>query len=756
MKINKISAAKITVSPDETLFDTKALYDVIDTCADGAEIIFEPGCYYIPSNENAVKLKNITKRITIRAEEGVRLIGGQLLSGAKKVEGTDKARFYESVRDTVYCVDLKENGVASAGTFASRGFGRPVTPSHAEVFADKIPLSLSQYPKNGEFLYIKGFVEAEENEWADKVGKRESGFLYDSDRPKQWADVSPDSGNVILTHGYWSWDWANSYERVAAIDKENGVIKTKEPYCNYAFKTGQRFSFYNIREEVTDPGDYYIDRELYKLYFIPRTEKLPGEILISTLTEPLLKIDGCENISLVNLTIESTCGCGIQITSSKNIKIDGCDIHNIGNYAVTCDRSVGCDISGCEIYNCGDGGIQISCGNRKTLEAGGITVKNNHIYKIAQWTRTYQTAVNVNGVGVEIDHNLIHDCPHTGILFNGNDITITNNEIYSCLLETGDAGAVYIGRDYTYRGNVVSKNYIHHMGGVGMGTMGIYNDDCVSGTVMEENLFCEVSRAVFLGGGRDFIVRGNLFVDCHPSIEIDGRGTSNHKVWRTMVDDYMRGRFYSIDGSVSAMDEPYISRYPELRDIDAFYKAGLPIPPSALIENNVYCSHRKLEFTWDVEPGEFVVKHNKSIGRDYFTDYKMGLFNINDGTDAEAYGFKKFDMLNYGLENGGKTDPPRVMTAMKADDAGLEYYYKNLSDKTVSGEITLYSTGKNEINKDCIIIIKKFALEIKSGEEGTVLIPYSDMPILTEKNITLKLVDARSDTAGIRPCRLTI
>jgi 2,3,4,5-tetrahydropyridine-2-carboxylate N-succinyltransferase len=40
-----------------------------------------------------------------------------------------------------------------------------------------------------------------------------------------------------------------------------------------------------------------------------------------------------------------------------------------------------------------------------------------------------------------------------------------------------------------------------------MGTMGIYNDDCVSGTVMTDNFFFEVNRAAFLGGGRDFIVK---------------------------------------------------------------------------------------------------------------------------------------------------------------------------------------------------------------------------------------------------------
>jgi hypothetical protein len=360
--------------------------------------------------------------------------------------------------------------------------------------------------------------------------------------------------------------------------------------------------------------------------------------------------------------------------------------------------------------------------------------------------RTYQTAVNASGVGIDITHNLIHDCPHTGILFSGNEIRITHNEIYSALLETGDAGAIYTGRDYTYRGNVVSNNYIHHLGGVGMGTMGIYNDDCVSGTLMEENVFCEVSRAVFLGGGRSFQVRNNLFVDCHPSIEIDGRGTSKHEVWRKMVDGFMRGRFYEIkDGgqTVSAMDEPYISRYPELAEIDEFYKDNSPVPPSALIENNVYCSQRKLELTWDYEPGEFTIRKNKSIPRDYFEDYGVGLFNIKDGTDVELYGFKRFDMLKYGLdeENRDKKSP-KVLTGLQYDGENLIYRYKNLSDISVSGKITLYT---NDSSSD----FQSFGVDISAKGEGSVKIPFA-------KPKSETAIDARSNTAGIRPCRIKI
>lgn len=72
-------------------------------------------------------------------------------------------------------------------------------------------------------------------------------------------------------------------------------------------------------------------------------------------------------------------------------------------------------------------------------------------------------------VGQRAVHNLIHDHPHCPILYSGNDHRIEWNEIHHVALETGDVGAVYSGRDWTFRGNAIRYNFIHHTGGVGIG-----------------------------------------------------------------------------------------------------------------------------------------------------------------------------------------------------------------------------------------------------------------------------------------------
>ena len=47
-------------------------------------------------------------------------------------------------------------------------------------------------------------------------------------------------------HGYWAWDWANSYERVQALDVDQHLIKTASPHGLYGFRKGQRFYFLNV------------------------------------------------------------------------------------------------------------------------------------------------------------------------------------------------------------------------------------------------------------------------------------------------------------------------------------------------------------------------------------------------------------------------------------------------------------------------------------------------------------------------------
>ncbi len=710
--------------------------------AAGLDIVIKGGAHFL---EKGISIGSPGIPVRIAAEEGARLIGGQRLETARPVDDKTSAIRFPRARAAVYACPLPR----TPAPFSSRGFSRQTAPSHSEAFYNGEALTLAQYPRHGRYLQITGFPEGRKNEWGEENGDLKAGFFYSDERPKTWV-----KSDDILVFGYWCYDWANSCELVDILDAEKGFVKTLPPYGNYQFRKNQRFSFYNVAEELSEPGDYYIDRADNNLYFIPPDGKAGGELIVSFLTEPALSLENASDVTLENLSFEACCGHAVRVKGGENIKISNCVFKNIGNYAVSAEDTRRLKISGCDIRDTGDGGIEVSAGDRAGLSSGETVITNNHLCRIAKWSRTYVCPVNASGVGFEISHNLIHDCPHSAILFWGNEIKIENNEIYSVLQETGDAGAIYTGRDFTFRGNAVCGNYIHHLcGGKNGGTMAVYNDDCVSGTAMERNVFFEVCRAAFLGGGVDFIVKNNLFVSCYPAVQADGRGASEHPVWRDMVTALMRDRFYHIKGKSgegSGDKSPYIDAYPELSKIDALYReSDTPVfRPDGVIAGNLFCSERKIEYSWETDGEGFVETDNSDVKPEDFTDFDFGVFDLKDPPEKGPV-----PLSETGLTREKRRIPvPHVLSSLKAADGEIVLSLKNLSDYPVKGKALLYDENST---LPLGLPGAAFSLEARGSQSCRLCSPDELLALYPDKDSEIS-VEARSHTCGVRPCRLHI
>ena len=570
--------------------------------------------------------------------ERVRLLGGRKLTAFEPVtDAAMLARLPEVARGHILQMNLAALGLTDFGTMTSRGFGRPLTAAHCELFFGGRPMTLARWPNEGEWERIAGVPEAgaTKDEHGGQMGKLDAGFLYTGDRPRQWKNIGD-----LWVHGYWSWDWANSYERVDSIDFDRHLIKTVTPFGQYGFRKGQRFSFLNLLEELDQPGEWFLDRKTGLLYFWPpdpirepsglspgmaerpdaatpsrqKGQASTPETLLSLLAEPLLKLTDVSHVTFSGLTLEATRSSAVEIHGGASNRIAGCLIRNIGNYGVTIEGGFGHGVLSCDIFDTGDGGVSLAGGNRQTLQAGAHFVENCHFARQGRWSKCYVPAVSIGGVGQRASHNLIHDHPHCAILFTGNDHLVEFNEIHHIALETGDVGAIYTGRDYTFRGNRIRHNFIHHTGGVGMGSMGIYMDDCVSGTEIFGNLFYQVQRAAFLGGGRDHQVVNNIFVDCNFAVELDGRGLDHSPVWHDMVDKTMR---HSLAEAPAAL---YRERYSALKTLDQYYgpPGGPPIegaafkgvpPENNFVARNI-CVGKWVKEYWHATTGMLQLENN--------------------------------------------------------------------------------------------------------------------------------------------------
>jgi len=579
-----------------------------------------------------------------------RLLGGCPVTFVPLTDPGVRNRLDIDARGHVLQADLRAAGVTEYGAFSSRGFSRPVTPAHLELFIDDQPLTPAQWPNAGEFITITGVTAPMTDEWGNITGKLEGGFTYTGERPARWA-----SHGDIWVHGYWGYDWANSYEHVRHLDPVQGVVETDAPYGIYYFRGGQRFYFLNVLEELNQPGEYYLDSAAGLLYCWPT--HAVTEALVSVCAEPLLRIEGANHLTLCGLTVEAGRGHGITITGGEGVTIADCTVRNMGNWGIVVTGGTRHTVTGCTIYGTGDGGLELTGGDRPTLTPCGHVATHNHIHHFGRWSRSYQAGIHAEGVGMRLAHNAIHDGPHNAILYGGNDFTIEYNDISRVCLESGDVGAIYTGRDYSFRGNVIRYNYIHHLGGVGMGCAAIYMDDCVSGHEIRGNIL-EESDGIWLGGGRDFIIENNLFLNCPRGICYDNRGIDPNPVWQTMVNSTMKERLEAM----RYLEPPYHTRYPELEALQAYYAQDHGVPSgNNRVAHNISVGGEWL-FSWGGEaPDDSLTLCENLVNIDpLFADDATERFRLRDDSPALALGFAQLPWEEIGPQDHDRGNGKRV------------------------------------------------------------------------------------------------
>ncbi|MCY2930743.1 MAG: right-handed parallel beta-helix repeat-containing protein [Planctomycetota bacterium] len=461
--------------------------------------------------------------------------GGVRLSGfAPVADPAVRARLSEASRDKVVQVNLKACGVTNILPPRLGGFGSPAgfkTHPAMELFFDGRALPLARWPNEG-WARIADVSEKDGPVIKPHEGIRANGFTYEGDRPSRWT-----GDKDILLHGYWCWDWADSYERVAAIDPAARRIALTPPCHEYGFRKGQRYYALNLLSELDAPGEWYIDRASGVLYLYPPSEAGKAIVELSVMPAPLVQADGASHVTFRGLTWELGAGDGVIISGGEHCVLAGCTVRRFGGNGVEVRGGTGHNVRSCDIYSMGRGGVGLAGGDRRTLSPGGHVVENCDIHDLSRIDRTYTPAIWVDGVGQRIARNWLHDIPSSAIRLGGNDHLVEGNEACRVVGESDDQGALDMYGNPTFRGNVIRHNYWHHVGNwrgqdaqPGCGQAGVRLDDAISGVQIVGNIFyhCGVGKvgfgAVQIHGGKDNLVHGNLFADCRAAVSFSAWG----------------------------------------------------------------------------------------------------------------------------------------------------------------------------------------------------------------------------------------
>jgi len=483
--------------------------------------------------------------------------GGARLSGFQPVlDPAILSLLPEEARDRVLQCDLKALGIGDYGELKVRGFGQSPSPPTLELYVDGVPMTLARWPNQG-FVGVRKLVEP-----GAKAEGVPAVFEYDSDRHERWLQAKD-----AWLFGYFRYLWADATIKVGAIDPATRTLTTAEPYhYGGGMDTRQGIQYYafNMLEEIDMPGEWRLDRDTGVLYLYPPYDLDKASVEIGMLSTPMITMDKVSHVRLEGLVLDLARYNGIVATDAEHCLIAGCTVSRMAGNGITIRGGRRNSLVGCDIHTIGRRATEVIGGDRKTLTPGEHLVENCRIHFFGRIDRTYTPAIQLEGVGNRVAHNLMYNCPSSVMRIEGNDHLIEFNEVHSAVQESDDQGAMELYRNATYRGVVFRHNYYHHIGKTGKGTAvhgqaGIRLDDAISGVLIYGNVFRRSANGHFGGvqmnSGRDNIIDNNIFIDCKQGIS--GGWNPGNSVWRMLRDGKKPHGFY--------MDDLYCTRYPQIK-----------------------------------------------------------------------------------------------------------------------------------------------------------------------------------------------
>ncbi len=402
----------------------------------------------------------------------------------------------------------------------------------------------ARLPKKGHFTHPSSFtgprMSTTGGGWKRKPTRAELTTLkYRAKDLGPWLTVK----NAELTV-YHMWD--ESVVGLKSIDRKSHTLTFSNPagHPPGAFRV-KKYVVWNVREGMTEPGQWYLDRAAGKVVYWP----LPGEDMakaaaIAPTMESIIIVRGTKgrparDITLRGLTLSVTNtpliagGFGaskfqgaLSIDKTANCRVQNVTIHNVGGQGIKEWGSAGLRSERGHVHHTGACGIKVG--------GGDALVADCHIHHVGV---AYPSAIALWGggkgqKGVRFTHNEIHDTPYTAIACGGNNHVIEHNLIYHAMQELHDGAGIYI----TFCKNVVVRgNFIRDIADSGgYGASAYYLDEQAEDCLVEGNLSLRVRRPSHNHMARKNILRNNVFV-AHGDAEITLAKSAEYRFVRNVI-----------------------------------------------------------------------------------------------------------------------------------------------------------------------------------------------------------------------------
>lgn len=392
----------------------------------------------------------------------------------------------------------------------------------------------ARYPEEGALLHTSVFsshwMSTAAGGWDVKPTHEQlTTMAYDGDDLGSWLDVK--NAEVQIFH---SWD--DSLMGLSSIDTERKTVTfSKEaghPPGAFARHDSQNpkqknYIVWNIREGMTRPGQWYLDRTRGKMVYWPR----PGEtaetlrVIIPT-QQHVIHIASQNDVAVANITVRGleimgtttpldSAGFGATkmpgmiecVGDVSKITLEQLHLHHPGGTAIKAvpvDKLIPSAISirDCRIEHCGGCGISLFDVQESSAEDCRV-LYTGEIY-------TSAIALTIRGHSNRIAHNEVAFCPYSAITSGGVANRVEENFIHDFMNVLDDGAAVYCYglKHGLYRGNVTIGSAIK-----GRIAHAYYLDELSDGSVVEDNLAIDTCWASHNHMSENCTLRNNLFLD---------------------------------------------------------------------------------------------------------------------------------------------------------------------------------------------------------------------------------------------------
>ncbi|MEX0652643.1 MAG: right-handed parallel beta-helix repeat-containing protein [Phycisphaeraceae bacterium] len=330
---------------------------------------------------------------------------------------------------------------------------------------------------------------------------------------------------------------------------------------------GWHASYYidNLREALTEPGEWYLDQAQGQLYYMPMPDERPDEVdAVVTCRNELLRIVGDADanrpvtfLTLQGLTLqhgnwepvansaqsEPYVPGTVFLEAAHHCRIENCTFQHLGMYAIELGHAcMGNRLVGNTIHDIGGGGIRVSginlpaSGQPRKADVGSSEVTpdadlharltgnnqitDNHIHSLGHVFMAASGILIQFSFGNRVLHNHIHDLYYTAISVGWTwgyapSVCRDNRIEFNHCHDIGQGVLSDMAGIYTLGvqpGTTIRNNLIHHVTKSAYGGFGINLDEGSSHIVIENNLVHDTSsQSLHQHFGAENIIRNNIF-----------------------------------------------------------------------------------------------------------------------------------------------------------------------------------------------------------------------------------------------------